>query len=137
MKFTIGTPTPQQFEQVKRFIRNFELDNRELHPDQFLVACNGNELIGFGRIRDYDHCSELCSLGVIEPERNKGIGKALVKELITKAQHPLYLVCIIPNYFIALGFSIVHSYPVPLAEKLNYCTSELCVPEQYVVMKHS
>ncbi len=136
MNFSITAPTPEQFEHIKTLIGIFELDNRELHPSQFLVALNGKELLGFGRIREYENCSELCSLGVVEPERNKGIGRALVKELIKKARQPLYLVCIIPEYFASLGFNIVHSYPAPLEEKLKYCTSELIVPEAYVVMKH-
>ena len=104
---------------------------------QFVAAKNrNNEVVGFGRIRHHKNCDELCSLGVIENERYKGIGKRLSQQLITSAIHPLYLVCIIPLFFENLGFKIVSEFPEELREKLNYCTSELAVPEKYVVMKY-
>jgi N-acetylglutamate synthase-like GNAT family acetyltransferase len=123
------------FELIKQLISQFELDDRELKMNQFLVASDGNELLGFGRIRVRENCLELCSLGVVEPQRLQGIGKQLVKELILKSAHPLYLVCIIPEFFTPFGFKVVFEYPKALQEKLNYCTSELVVPEKYVVMK--
>jgi len=123
------------FELIKTYIQNFELDNRELSKEEFLVATSNHELVGFGRIRQRDNCSELCSLGVIEPERLKGVGKQLVQALIQKATEPLYLVCIIPTFFEPFGFVVVEEYPEAMQEKLNYCTSELVVPEKYVVMK--
>ena len=105
--------------------------------EDFLIALNNDELVGFGRIRNRENCYELCSLGVIEPERLKGVGKQLVQSLIKKAKQPLYLVCIIPEYFEPFGFVVVEQYPDAMQEKLNYCTSELVVPEKYVVMKYN
>jgi len=102
-----------------------------------LVAKYNGELVGFGRIRRRENCYELCSLGVIEPERLKGVGKQLVQSLIRTAKQPLYLVCIIPEYFKPFGFVVVDEYPESMHEKLNYCTSELVVPEKYVVMKYT
>lgn len=125
------------FELIKGFIKQFELDNRELKNDEFLVAKQNNELLGFGRVRQHNNCSELCSLGVIETERLKGIGKRLVKELTNKSPNNLYLVCIIPDFFKPLGFTVVNQYPQAMQQKLDYCTSELVVPETYVVMKYN
>ncbi len=135
MNFEIKECTAQQLEKVKQYISQFELDDRSLHHSQFLVALQNNAIIGFGRIREHEECSELCSLGVIHPERNKGVGCALTKALIAKAKQPLYLVCIIPEFFTPLGFKVCAKYPAPLQEKLNYCTNELVVPETYVVMQ--
>lgn len=111
------------------------MDNRELFQEQFLEAVSNDELVGFGRIRKREGCSELCSLGVIEPERLKGVGKQLVRALIQKADEPLFLVCIIPEFFTPFGFKVVSEYPEAMQEKVDYCTSELVVPETYVVMK--
>ncbi len=107
-----------------------------MQNNQFLVAKENGELFGFGRIRTHLSCSELCSLGVTEPKRMQGIGKQLVKQLILKANQPIYLVCIIPEFFIPFGFQVVSEYPEDMEEKLQYCTSELIVPEKYVVMKY-
>lgn len=133
----IGNLSPVNFEEIVNHILNFELDNRNLMAEQFLVARQEDQTVGFGRIREYAHCSELCSLGVIEPERNKGIGSLLVKSLIQKTTLPLYLVCIIPDFFKPFGFIETNDYPLELQHKLDYCTSELVVPETYVVMKYS
>lgn len=133
----INTPDQSDFESIKKHIADFELDDRALEKEQFLVAKQVDRMVGFGRIREYNGCSELCSLGVIEPERNKGIGKEITKKLIQQARKELFLVCIIPDFFKPMGFAEVSSYPRELGDKLHYCTSELVVPETYVVMKYS
>lgn len=124
-----------QFQEVKKLIHTFELDNRELTRAEFLVEQNGPELLGFGRIREYKGFSELCSLGVIEHQRLKGIGKKLCQALIKKNKQPLYVVCIIPEYFSSLGFTICSEYPAEIKNKLDYCIGSLPVEETYVVMK--
>lgn len=124
-----------QFKEVKFFIERYELDNRQLQQQEFLIIQNNSELLGFGRIRDHQCFSELCSLGIVEKHRNKNYGTQLTKALIQKAKQPLYLVCIIPDYFTPLGFSVCEIYPDEIAEKLNYCTQSLPVKEKYVAMK--
>ena len=104
--------------------------------DQFLVAKENDQMLGFARIRKHKACDEFCSLGVIESKRFNGIAKELVLAKIKTATQPLYLVCIIPEFFETLGFSIVVEYPIEMQDKLDYCTSELMVPETYVVMKY-
>lgn len=132
----IEEPSARQFNEIIRLIGQFELDNRELQASQCLAAISGKTLLGFGRIRSYAGCSELCSLGVVEPQRHKGIGSLLVRALIQKAQQPLYLVCVIPAFFVPLGFQTTSDYPPELQQKLDYCREALSVPEEYVVMKY-
>ncbi len=124
----------KHFAAVQRYIQVFELDNRQLKPEDFLIALMDDALVGFGRVREYADCSELCSLGVTEPHRCKGIGSALVQALAQKAQQPLYLVCIIPPFFEPLGFATCTHYPTAMQQKLDYCSSALPVAEAYVVM---
>ena len=135
MPYSIHSCSSEHFNAIKSHIQKFELDNRCLEQHEFLVALQHHMILGFGRIREHIDCSELCSLGVIEPERNKGVGTALTKALIKKAEQQLYLVCIIPEFFEPLGFKVCENYPDSLKAKLNYCTNELVVPETYVVMK--
>ncbi len=127
--------TEADFIVICNHIKLFDLDNRDLKFEQFLVAKQNNKLIGFGRIRKHNGCDEFCSLGVIKAYRYKGIAKLLINARIQIATQPIYLVCIIPNYFIALGFKVVTKYPPQILDKLNYCTNELVVPENYVVMR--
>ena len=107
-----------------------------MHCHQFLVAKENDELVGFGRIRRHNGFDEFCSLGVLEAKRFKGIAKELIFARIKIATQPIYLACIIPDYFESLGFKIVETYPPEMEDKLRYCTSELIVPEKYVVMKY-
>lgn len=122
---------------IKQFISEYDLDNRDLQCGQFLVAKEGHDFLGFGRIRKHHGCDEFCSLGVIEAKRFNGIAKALIEARIKIATQPIYLVCIIPEYFEKLGFIIINNYPPEMTDKLNYCISELTVPENYVVMKYT
>ena len=124
------------FDLIKKLIQQFELDDRDLHCNQFLVYKKNDELLGFGRIRKHNGCDEFCSLGVVESKRSTGIAKELILARLKIATQPVYLVCIIPEYFKPLGFEIVKDYPPEIANKLDYCTSELVVKEKYVVMKH-
>src|SRR6185436_20231752 len=127
-KATLGSCNDAEFITVKKYISQLCLDDNALEKGQFIIARCNNEIVGFGRLRTYDDCQELCSLGVIEPERMKGIGRALCKALIAKKTKPLYLVAIIPEFFIKLGFDVIEHYPLPLEQKKQYCESSLCVP---------
>lgn len=123
------------FELVKQNIKKFELDDRNLLQEEFLTMTRFNKLIGFGRVREFEGFSEMCSTGIIEEERNKGLGARLLNALEKKAKQQVYLVCIIPDYFKRLGFEVCRDYPDGMQEKLNYCTTGLPVKEKYVVMR--
>ncbi len=135
MNLTLRNPSNKEFEQICLHIREYELDNRDLQQQQFTVAIRENKLVGFGRLRTHPDCMELCSLGVVTDYRKQGIGKAIVQELIKKAIHSIYLVCIIPDFFKPFGFRETEKYPASILDKKKYCNSELVVPERYVVMK--
>lgn len=124
-------------QQLRLYIKEYELDDRGLQKEEFIVALDDQKIVGFGRLREHSDCTELCSLGVITPLRRKGIGRKIVAELISKAKKELYLVCIIPDYFIPFGFTKVEDYPSSIQNKKDFCTSELCVPEKYCAMKYS
>jgi len=133
---TINKATASDFDVIKKTIKEFDLDNRDLQVNQFVVAKQNDALLGFGRIRKHQGCDEFCSLGVLKEKRFNGIAKLLIEARIKMATQPIYLVCIIPDYFESLGFEIVNDYPPEMVHKLQYCTSELVVPEKYVVMKY-
>lgn len=134
MNLHLRIPDDKEFLQIAEYIQEFDLDNRGLQKEQFTAAFRDNELVGFGRLREHEDCTELCSLGVVTPHRRKGIGKKIVKELIRRADKSIYLVCIIPEFFTPLGFRIVNEFSDSIHKKINYCKEELIVPESYVAM---
>jgi N-acetylglutamate synthase-like GNAT family acetyltransferase len=135
LKVEISDCTESELIIVKKLIAEFCLDDNDLRAGQFLVAKSEGKIVGFGRIRQYPECSELCSLGVIEDKRLKGVGRQLSLALIKKATLPLYSVAIIPDFFSKLGFAEVTDFPSEIAAKLKYCIESLPVPETYVAMK--
>ncbi len=132
--YQIDSCSPELFEAVKKHIRELELDDRQMIQEQFLIATVNNRLAGFGRVREFNGFSEMCSLGVLPGQRLQGLGITLVQHLIKKATQPIYMVCIIPSFFERLGFRICDHYPEEMQQKLDYCTNSLAVPEPYVVM---
>lgn len=131
------------FEKVKQHVQEMCLDDREMHASQFLVAKKDEEILGCGRLREYDDSVELCSLGVIERYRGQGIGKKIVLSLIDIFYQKmyfnrknLYVVTIIPAYFSKFGFHLIEdNWPLSIVKKYEYCTNVLFVPEKYVVMR--
>ncbi|MDF2436005.1 MAG: Acetyltransferase domain [Bacteroidota bacterium] len=134
MKLELRQPSDTEFQPIIDHIKEYELDDRDLKPEQFLAAYTDNGLAGFGRLKHHPDCYELCSLGVITPLRHKGIGKAIVAGLIKRCPEDLYLTCIIPSFFEPFGFITTENPPESILKKLEYCTNCLCVPEKYVAM---
>lgn len=133
--FEIVACSECDFGDVIKFIELLQLDNNDLNPSQFLVAKRSGKVIGFGRLRTYAGCSELCSLGVMEPFRNKGVGTALANELIGLLERPLFVVTIIPAFFERLGFVETFDFPKEIKVKMDYCTGSLPVEEAYLAMR--
>ncbi len=127
--------TEADFDLIRKYIAEYELDDRQLQKKEFVVAHANNNLLGFGRVREYEGFSEMCSLGILANQRHKGIGKLVFDAMLKKAKLPSYLVCIIPHYFEPFGYRICENYPPQMKEKMDYCTDSLVVPENYVVMR--
>lgn len=125
--------------QIIHGIKQLMLDDIDLKREQFAVAKHNDSIIGFGRIRNYPDALEICSVGVLQEERNRGVGDLLVQELIKRAKGaPIYVVCIIPEFFKRFGFKETAVYPDSLKPKLEYCKGTLggCEEgQEYVVMK--
>ena len=131
----ISACSENDFPVITKLISEFYLDDNDLKSAQFLIAKDKGKVVGFGRLRQYPSCSELCSLGVVEDLRLKGIGSAVSRALIKKSTFPLYTVTIIPEFFSRFGFKIVTDFPTEIGVKHSYCTNALTVPETYVVME--
>lgn len=134
--YTIQPCSEADFEPVKQYVDELELDNRAMQAQQFLTLHDAqNRLAGFGRVREYQGFSEMCSLGILPGQRSRGLAKEMTAQMIKKATQTIYLVCIIPGFFEEFGFRICTTYPPEIQEKLDYCIGSLAVPEPYVVMR--
>lgn len=120
---------------MKELVAAFDLDSREMHREQFITLCEGQELCGFIRTWDHGTFSEMCTLGVVESKRKLGIAHHLVEAILEVSVHPVYIVTIMPAFFTEYGFTFCDEYPAPILQKLQYCVNDLPVEETYVVMR--
>jgi N-acetylglutamate synthase-like GNAT family acetyltransferase len=134
IELSFKTPTEEEFNHVCRLIKEYELDDRNLLKNEFIIALKNGKLTAFGRLKKYHDCAELCSVGVLKTHRNSHIGNELIQFILKQNIRPLYVVCIIPEYFQRFGFVVTENYPSSIQAKLSYCINQLPVNEKYVVM---
>jgi N-acetylglutamate synthase-like GNAT family acetyltransferase len=105
---------------ISQRIREFRLDDENLHSAQFIVAEQDGKAVGFGRIKPYQEVSELGCVGVLEGERAHGIGSRIVRELIRRfPSREVYITTDLVDYFEKLGFRRLETPPFELAAKLK------------------
>ncbi len=116
----IRPASPDDKPFIKKHIEKFRLDDEDLNYHQFVVAVEGEKIIGFGRIRPHKKIYELGCVGVIENKRNQGIGKKIAEHLINVfPSDDVYITTDLPEYFERLGFKRIGSGPKELVEKLK------------------
>ena len=93
-------------EKIKLYLDEYGLDNENLDYRQFYIAGNqAKQLVGFGRIKQYDDIYEIASVGVIDQFRGYGIGKKIVEKLINIVpSEEIWITTVIPEYFEQFGF---------------------------------
>lgn len=120
MNVTIRPASPDDMPFITECIDRFKLDDEDLNYRQFVVAVDGNEIVGFGRIRPHKEVYELGCVGVIESRRNQGIGRIIVEHLVNVfPSDDVYITTDLIRYFERLGFRHVESGPEELIEKLD------------------
>jgi len=137
MKETIVVrePSDKEFEEVKKWVEKFWLDNDNMQKEQFRVLIYNNSLAAFGRLRINDDATEICTIGVLTKFQKKGIGMAMVRSLLSSVEKEAYLVTVIPKFFLKLGFEAVKQYPKSIQKKRDLCVTQYHVDTPYEVMK--
>jgi len=103
---------------IVRMIGEFGLDYENLRVEQFVVAEDGNVMIGFGRLKPSPDAAEIGCIGVLHERRREGIGKLIVEELIRRGPDEVWITTDIPEYFEPLGFAGCASVPTSIEQKL-------------------
>lgn len=121
--YNVCNAAAEDWSGILKLLEKINLDCENTALEQFAVCCRGAVLLGAGRLKQHSDAIELCSLGVREPHRNQGIGKALVQFLLQQAKGEIYVVTDIPAYFSKLGFTRAQHYPSSLEGKRQRCIS--------------
>jgi amino-acid N-acetyltransferase len=88
--------------RIRFLVLSARLDPTGIEPSRFHVVECEEKVIACGQLRPFADALELGSLVVTPAWRGRGIGTALTRYLIERADRPLYLEC--------LGFRLVTFY---------------------------
>lgn len=123
----IRKASPDDMRFIEECIENFRLDDEDIDYRQFVVAVEGREIVGFGRIRPHKEVYELGCVGVIEHKRNKDTGKIIVEHLINIfPTNDVYITTDLTEYFERFGFKRIEPGPKELMEKLKRVCKSKC-----------
>ena len=125
-------------DTINKIALKYDLDSNDTKADQFIVAEENNEIIGFGRLLPHAGCLELGTIGVVEEYREKGIAKTIIDALLkaakTTGRKKIYLTTLIPSYFEKFGFKKLDEAPPDcMIRKKEWCDG--CKKTGCTVMK--
>ncbi len=110
---------PDDLPFIRETVERLRLDPENLDTAQFITMRRGDRIIAFGRVKPYEQTYELGSVAVVEEERGKGLGAAVVRELIRRfPQDEVYVTTDLPAYFERLGFLRTEILPLELEDKI-------------------
>jgi threonine dehydratase len=111
---------------IAGIIAEERMDDEALQPEQFITVWKPGRIIAFGRIKPYPDCHELGSVVVAPEERGKGLGEAVVRELIRRfPTDEVYITTDLPAYYERLGFLRTTILPSSLHAKIKRTTGTL------------
>jgi N-acetylglutamate synthase-like GNAT family acetyltransferase len=112
---------------IKAMIRHEQLDPLNVHWQSFLVATEGDRIIGIGQVKPYRSGRELGSLAVAADRRQRGVGGAIINALIARENGPLLLFCLSfrEPFYAKFGFRRVDVSDLPGELKLKYVVGRL------------
>lgn len=123
---------------IDKIALRYDLDSNDTKADQFIVAIEDKDIIGFGRLLPHAGCIELGTIGVVDGYRKKGVAKRIIGELLKTAKEmghkKIYLTTLIPSYFEKFGFRKLNEAPPDcMIRKKEWC--EGCTKVGCTVMK--
>jgi len=130
---TLGKPRKAERERITALLAGHGLDTEEMEWSSAIVARDGEEVIGFARLRAHPGgVRELASLFIAERERGNRLGHLLARAILKREKKgKVYLIAeeALGEYYAELGFRHVLAAPKPLAEELaRVCSSRLKRP---------
>jgi N-acetylglutamate synthase-like GNAT family acetyltransferase len=101
----------QDMPTIRRLAEAYALDTERLEADQFLVAVERGQIVGFGRLKPYPDAVELGCLGVVPERRRNGIARQLIEHLLARVDGDVYVTTDLPEFARRLGFVETEMHP--------------------------
>jgi len=124
---TIRSARAAEAAIIKAMIRSEQLDPFNVHWQNFLVATEGERIVGIGQVKPYHSGRELGSLVVVADRRQTGVAGAIINALIARESGPLLLFCLAfrEPFYAKFGFHRVGLADIPGEFKLKYALGTL------------
>ena len=125
----IRTARPKDRPAARGLAASLGLDYPSMDTDDFWIAEEDGRIAGICGLMRRPDCQELCSLGVAEDSRGRGIGGDLVRALLADTPGDIYLATVIPDFFGKAGFSRTSVYPESMRKSPEWCEgcrADLC-----------
>ena len=136
-RISVTDALASDMETIITQAKALDLDSQDMHFGQFVIARNEQVIVGFGRIKKYDDCVEISTVGVIPHQQRMGIGTLVVNALLSKINGEVYVISVIPEYFSRFGFVTSKEFPKVLLDKCNFCHSFGFKEGEVFVMKYT
>jgi N-acetylglutamate synthase-like GNAT family acetyltransferase len=90
---------------IVEYLEKHRLDAENLRYDQFVVAMENGNPIGFGRLKKTGEAYEIGCVMVIDEKKNEGVDSLIIKHLIDFSPVKMvYVISDLVDYFKKLGF---------------------------------
>ena len=111
-------------DQILPLIHTVHGDDRDIDVTKFIVAVDGNKVIGCVRVRKLEEGTlELASLGVYPEYRRYGVGLEIVRRLLeTFPDRPVFLMCFpqLEGFYRKNGFEKISGVDLPPILRTEY-----------------
>lgn len=97
----------------------YALDTERLEAEQFLVAEEEDQLVGFGRLKPYPDAVELGCLGVVPGHRRGGVARQLIERLLSRVEGEVYVTTDLPELGRKFGFVEAEEAPASIQDKVQ------------------
>lgn len=120
----IDRAVTRDLEEITKLVQTVRGDTHDMNASQFVVARDGDKLVGCVRLKDLqNNVFELASLVVLEQYRGQNIGKSLLEKLLKQNKtRPVYLLCFADRkgFYDKCGFVDVDPTNLPEVLKIEY-----------------
>jgi len=112
--------TSMDMPLIEDKIRQYRLDASNPRYEEFVVAFEDGEFLGFGRLKKTGAMYEIGCVAVVEEKRGRGIGSSIIKHLIEYAPVDIvYVITDMVSYFSRLGFTVMKEGAKELYDSLD------------------
>jgi N-acetylglutamate synthase-like GNAT family acetyltransferase len=116
MSLNIRPARQSEQSEIKRLIKQFNLNPMKLNWQNFLVGEEAGKIVAIGQVKTHGKdVRELASIAVIPEKHGQGLGSEIIQALLAKETGTVYLTCAshLEKYYTRFGFRAIGLKEMP------------------------